>query len=113
MKAATLDVGSMLSALDYRGVERQLGRMPGVLRVTASSASNSATVEYDETVTGVAALKDNHRRAIELRYLRGLPVAEVAEMMGTTPHAIHSLCHRALQELHAVMGRSAQYLTRK
>jgi P-type Cu2+ transporter len=58
MKAATLDVGSMLSALDYRGVERQLGRMPGVLRVTASSASNSATVEYDETVTGVAALKD-------------------------------------------------------
>ena len=58
MKAATLDVGGMLSALDYRGIERQLGRMPGVLRVTASSASNSATVEYDETVTGVAVLKD-------------------------------------------------------
>ena len=58
MKAATLDVGGMLSALDYRGVERQLGRMPGVLRVTASIASNSVTVEYDETVTGVVALKD-------------------------------------------------------
>ena len=62
---------------------------------------------------GVAGLKDNHRRAVELRYLRGLPVAEVAEMMGTTPHAVHSLCYRALQELHAVMGRSSQYLTRK
>jgi Cu2+-exporting ATPase len=48
----------MLSMLDYQAVEKQLRRMPGVLRATASIASNSATVEYDETITSVAALKD-------------------------------------------------------
>jgi P-type Cu2+ transporter len=56
MKTATLDAG--VSKLDYRAVEKQLARIPGVRRATASIASNSATVEYDETVTGVAALKD-------------------------------------------------------
>ena len=58
MKTATLDVGGMSSMLDYRGVERQLGRTAGVLSATASIASNSATIEYDETVTSAAALKD-------------------------------------------------------
>ena len=58
MKTATLDVGGMLSMLDYQAVEKQLGRIPGVQHATASIASNSATVEYDETVTSVAALKD-------------------------------------------------------
>jgi Cu2+-exporting ATPase len=58
MKTATLDVGGMLSMLDYQGVEKQLGRIAGVRRATASIASNSATVEYDETVTSLAALKD-------------------------------------------------------
>src|SRR6516165_1964292 len=57
MKTATLDVGGMLSLLDYQAVEKQLGWIPGVQRATASVASNSATVEYDETVTSVAALK--------------------------------------------------------
>ena len=58
MKTATLDVGGMLSMLDYQAVEKQLGRIPGVQRATGSIASNSVTVEYDETVTSVAALKD-------------------------------------------------------
>src|SRR5262249_18076190 len=57
MKPATLDVGGMLSLLDYQAVEKQLGLIPGVQRGTASVASNSVTVEYDETVTSVAALK--------------------------------------------------------
>ena len=58
MKTATLDVGGMLSALDYRAVEKQLSRIPGVRRATASIASNSVTVEYDETATSVTALKE-------------------------------------------------------
>src|SRR5690349_9026648 len=58
MKTATLDVGGMLSMLDYQAVEKQLGRIPGVQRATVSIASNSATVEFDETLTGVAALED-------------------------------------------------------
>src|SRR5262249_25412424 len=58
MRTATLDVGGMLSMLDYQAVEKQLGRIPGVQRATASIASNSVTVEYDETVTSVAGLKN-------------------------------------------------------
>jgi P-type Cu2+ transporter len=58
MKTATLDVGGMLSMLDYQVLEKQLGRIRGVQRATASIASNSVTVEYDETVTSVAAVKN-------------------------------------------------------
>src|SRR3982074_2357974 len=58
MKTVTLDVGGMLSMLDYKAVEKQLGRIRGVRRAAGSIASNSVTVEYDETVTSVAALKD-------------------------------------------------------
>src|SRR5262245_21934935 len=57
MKTATLDVEGMLSTLDYQGVEKQLARMPGVEQVSASVASNSATIQYDETVTSAASLK--------------------------------------------------------
>jgi Cu2+-exporting ATPase len=57
MKTTILDVGGMLSLLDYQAVEKQLGRITGVQRATASAASNNVTVEYDETVTSVAALK--------------------------------------------------------
>src|SRR5215831_7252423 len=57
MKTATLDVGGMLSLLDCQAVGKQLSWIPGVQRATASVASNSVTVEYDETVTSVAALK--------------------------------------------------------
>jgi Cu2+-exporting ATPase len=58
MKTATIDVGGMLSVLDYRAVERRLGHLPGVQRVAASVASNSVTVTYNETVTDIAALRD-------------------------------------------------------
>src|SRR5262249_49129044 len=38
MRTATFDVGGMLSMLDYQGVEKQIGRMAGVRRVTAKIA---------------------------------------------------------------------------
>jgi P-type Cu2+ transporter len=53
-----LDVGGMLSKLDYRGVEKQVGKMPGVRHATVNIASGTATVEYDGTVTSVARLRD-------------------------------------------------------
>ena len=58
MKTATLDVGGMLSMLDYQCIEKQLGRLRGVQRASASIASSSVTVEYDETAVNVARLKD-------------------------------------------------------
>ncbi len=57
MKTTILDVGGMLSVLDYRAVERQLKRVPGVYVATVNIATNTAAVEYDETVTNVEELR--------------------------------------------------------
>jgi RNA polymerase sigma-70 factor (ECF subfamily) len=61
----------------------------------------------------LAALKEDYRRAIELRYIQRLSVAEVAGIMNRTERSVHNLCRRGLKELHAVMGRTSQFLTRK
>ena len=58
MKTATLDVGGMLSVLDYQCIEKQLRRLHGVLRADASIGSNSVTVAYEEAVTNITVLKD-------------------------------------------------------
>jgi Cu2+-exporting ATPase len=57
MKRVILEVGGMLSVLDFRGVEKQLKRMPGVYAATVNIASNTAMVDYDEKVTGVEELR--------------------------------------------------------
>jgi P-type Cu2+ transporter len=57
MKKIVLEVGGMLSVLDFLGVEKQLKRMPGVLSARVNIATNTAVVEYDETVTDVEALR--------------------------------------------------------
>ena len=58
MNTVTLEVGGLFEELDHLGVERQLRRMPGVRRASANPASGSVTVEYDEAVTGEAALRE-------------------------------------------------------
>jgi RNA polymerase sigma-70 factor, ECF subfamily len=62
---------------------------------------------------GLAGLKDDYREALRLRYIEGLPVAEVAARLGRTAHAVHMLCHRGLQQLHAALGRSSQFFSRR
>ena len=57
MRTTTIDVGGMLSILDYQAVEKQLRRMHGVRQATVSIASSSATVAYDEAFTSLDALK--------------------------------------------------------
>ena len=47
----------MLSVLDFLGVEKQLKRLPGVHAATVNIATNTAVVEYDETITDVEALR--------------------------------------------------------
>ncbi|MHC5114928.1 MAG: RNA polymerase sigma factor [Planctomycetota bacterium] len=77
----------------------------------------SQSVARHEAVRAVhealESLAPDHAEALALRYVRGLPVAEVAETMQRTERAIHNLCYRGLREIHAVMGGSSTYLTRK
>jgi Cu2+-exporting ATPase len=57
VQTTILDVGGMLSVLDPQGVEKQLQRMPGVRAASVNIATNTAVIEYDETVIDVEALR--------------------------------------------------------
>ena len=57
MSRVTVEVGGLVSVLSARGVERQLRHLHGVTAVSVNYASQSATVDYDESETGVAALQ--------------------------------------------------------
>jgi Cu2+-exporting ATPase len=57
MQTTILEVGGMLSVLDFLGVEKRLRRMPGVHSASVNIATNTAVVEYDETVTDVGTLR--------------------------------------------------------
>ena len=57
MKKAVLEVGGMLSVLDFLGVEKQLKRVPGVRAARVNIATNTAVVEYDDKVTNVDVLR--------------------------------------------------------
>jgi RNA polymerase sigma-70 factor (ECF subfamily) len=59
----------------------------------------------------MASLKEDLRLALELRYIQGLPVAEIAVRMGRTDGAIQMLCNRGLKQLRATMGRASDYLS--
>ena len=86
-----------------------------VLATTSHTPSRSiARRDIEGAVReGLDAISQDHRRAIELRYFKGLPVAEVAVIMGRTERAIHNLCYKGLRELNTILGRSSKYLTKK
>lgn len=85
--------------------------------MAASRHSPSQSVARHEATRAIehalSRLSEDYRHAIELRYMQGLPVAEIAAVMNRTERAIHNLCYRGLRELHAAMGESVQFLTRK
>ena len=57
MKTGIVEVGSMISALSARGVEKRLVRLPGIRRAEVNYVSGSATVEHDERVIDLKRIK--------------------------------------------------------
>ena len=47
----------------------------------------------------LAELPEAQRRAIELHHLRGMPLAEIADELGSTKAAVAGLLHRGLKTL--------------
>jgi RNA polymerase sigma-70 factor (ECF subfamily) len=86
-----------------------IANLVNIVAVTLRTPSRSA--RGHETTAAVqvalAGLRDEHRDALTLRYLRGLPIAEVAARMGKTESAVHKICSRALQGLRTSMGDAA------
>ena len=54
-----------------------------------------AHLDVVRTRAALATLGPHHRAALTLRYLDGLPVAEVAEQLGRGLHATEALLQRA------------------
>ena len=53
----------MLSVLSVLGVEKRIGKVPGVRSVTVNFAAKSATVRYDETQLEISDIKAAVRHA--------------------------------------------------
>lgn len=63
--------------------------------------------------TALAAVKDEYREALQLRYIEGRAMADVAAAMGKTEPAVQKLCRRGLDALRDALGNSARFFTRK
>ncbi|MBK8978812.1 MAG: sigma-70 family RNA polymerase sigma factor [Planctomycetes bacterium] len=81
-----------------------------VLTGLSAGSGPSTAAELSElrerVVDALAAMSDDHRRAIELRQFDGLPFAAIGERLGRSENAAQLLFTRALVELGARLGRT-------
>ncbi len=72
-------------------------------RITSGGATPSRVVRRDEAVGVIEAclsrLPEHYREVIQMRFIEGLPVAEVAKQLDRSIGSIHMICHRALRQL--------------
>ena len=72
-------------------------------RVMAEGSTPSQVVRKDEAIgvlsACVATLPEHYREVIQMRFIEGLPVADVARRLNRSIGSIHMLCHRALRQL--------------
>ncbi len=60
-----------------------------------------------ELAQGMAKMREDERLLLNLRYHKGLPVAEVAELLGKSEAAVRKRLLRALQRLRKIMDADA------
>jgi RNA polymerase sigma-70 factor (ECF subfamily) len=77
------------------------------LLLAAGGSSPSRCVDKAEQLirlaTSLQQLPEAQREAIELRYLTGLPLADIAQHMDRTPPAVAGLLHRGLARLRELL----------
>ena len=66
---------------------------------TSPSERYAKRESEDKLAEGLARLPEAQRLAVEMRYLRGAKVAEIAQSMGKTEGAVAALLHRAVTTL--------------
>ncbi len=76
------------------GIEHML-----VASMTSASAAMSRDVRMDRMQQAIAALPDEQRTAIRLRYVDGLPTKDIAKQLGKTDVAIRVLLSRSMRSL--------------
>ncbi len=66
---------------------------------TSPSERFARNEKYDRLADGLARLPEAQRMAVEMRYLRGAKVAEIARALNRTEGAVAALLHRAVLAL--------------
>jgi RNA polymerase sigma-70 factor, ECF subfamily len=87
-------------------LERSSSRLERLLVADQTSPSERAS-RYEELLRLAQAmthLPEDQRRVIELRYLKGLPLAEVATLMDRSRPAVVGLLFRGLNRLRQLLG---------
>jgi RNA polymerase sigma-70 factor (ECF subfamily) len=86
-------------------LERSASRLEYLLEADQTSPSEGAVrgEELFRLAQALGGLPDEQRRVVELHYLKGLPVAEVAEGIGRTRPAAVGLLFRGLKRLRELM----------
>jgi RNA polymerase sigma-70 factor (ECF subfamily) len=78
--------------------------------LAASTSSPDAKFEHHEQVTRLAdaleQLPEDQRRAVELRHLQELPIAEICRLMNRTAGAVGGLIQRGLRGLREALEES-------
>ena len=93
-------------------LERSSSRLEGLLAADQTSPSERAVrgEELLRLAHAIARLPEDQRRVVELHYLKGLAVADVAEQIGRTRPAAVGLLFRGLKRLRELLrdpGESA------
>ncbi|MDP7274619.1 MAG: RNA polymerase sigma factor [Planctomycetaceae bacterium] len=81
--------------------------------LTTPSGALSRQEAERALVAALDHLKPEYRQAVQLRYLDGLPVAEVADRMNRSEGSVHMLLGRALKKLRNSMGHSSLFLSKR
>jgi RNA polymerase sigma-70 factor (ECF subfamily) len=91
-------------------LERSSSRMEGLLAANHSSPSERA-VRNEELLLlarALARLPEDQRRVVELHYLKGLAVVDVAQQIGRTRTAAVGLLFRGLKRLRELLGGNGE-----
>jgi RNA polymerase sigma-70 factor (ECF subfamily) len=102
-KVETVTIGWLVGIARHKLVDhwRRAGREERSLRAVVDGDPVVVDDPWDAAIDAVraravlAGLGPHHRAALTLRYLDGLPVPEVAEVLGRTRHATEALIVRA------------------
>lgn len=91
-------------------LERSSSRLESLLVADQTSPSEKAVrrEELRRLAHALAQLPEDQRRVVELHYLRGLTVADVAEQIGRTRPAAVGLLFRALKRLRELLRDSEE-----
>jgi RNA polymerase sigma-70 factor (ECF subfamily) len=86
-------------------LERSSSRLECLLTADQTSPSQRAArgEELVQLAHAMALLPEDQRRVVELHHLQGLPVAEVAQLIGRTRPAVVGLLFRGLNKLRELL----------